>query len=83
MNSSEEAKQLRNTAKDMLEAIRQCIYIMKDSELSEGGGVMSGHASLEPTPPPPDEDILSGGNVETVAKVQRSSAMAENAGDNR
>ena len=35
LNSSEEAKQLQETSKAMLEALRQCIDIMKDSQLTD------------------------------------------------
>ena len=35
LNSSEEAKQLQETSKNMLEALRQCIDIMKDSQLTD------------------------------------------------
>ena len=35
LNISEEAKQLQETSKAMLEALRQCIDIMKDSQLTD------------------------------------------------
>ena len=35
LNSSEEATQLQETSKAMLEALRQCIDIMKDSQLTD------------------------------------------------
>ena len=57
MDNSEEAGLLKGTAKDMLEALRQCIHIIKDSELTET--VVSEPGSLEPTPPPLDPDVSS------------------------
>ena len=35
LNISEESKQLQETSKAMLEALRQCIDIMKDSQLTD------------------------------------------------
>ena len=35
LSTSEEAKQLKETSKAMLEALRQCIDIMKDSQLTD------------------------------------------------
>ena len=85
MNSSEEAKQIRSTAKDMVEALRQSIHIIKDSELAEGGPP-SGQGSMERTPPR-DEDAISGGHLEEgalVSRVQGSPPRAAgNSGDNR
>lgn len=63
MNSTEEAEQLRGTAKNMLEALRQCICIIKESELTETN-VISGPNSLGPTPPPPETTPVSIGEVE-------------------
>ena len=47
-NTTEEAKQIKDTAKTMMEALRQCIDVMKDSQLVELGS-----PSIEPTPSPP------------------------------
>ena len=93
MNGSEEAGQLRGTAKDMLEALRQCIHIIKDSELTET--VTSLPSSLEPTPPPLEADMAghapmvppTGETEEEGAspRVERSAAIAQDeaAGDLR
>ena len=65
MNTSEEAEQLRGTAKDMLEALRQCINLIKESELAETP-VISGPNSVEPTPPPegpPGGDCEEAGSI--------------------
>lgn len=81
MNGSEEAGQLRGTAKDMLEAFRQCIHIIKESELSET--IVSDPGSLEPTPPPqeptppPQEAVATPSSGE--APPPESNVMAEEA----
>ena len=99
MNGSEEAGLLRATAKDMLEALRQCIHIIKDSELTET--VVSDPGSLEPTPPPmeteisgtaPSSDVapppantVATEEVEASPGVERSAAIGQDeaTGDNR
>ena len=52
LNQTEEAKQLLQTAKTMLEALQQAIDLLKDSQLSESD--ISQPASTEATPPPLD-----------------------------
>lgn len=52
LNDSEEASQLKDTAKSMLEALRQCIHVIKDSQLSDSNLCRSN--SLEPSPAPED-----------------------------
>ena len=48
LNSSEEAKQLTETTKTMMEALRQSIDMVKDSQLS----ALDTPTSIEPSPPP-------------------------------
>lgn len=58
MNSSTEADKLRSTAKNMLDALRQCIHLIKDSELTANIVVSSPTSSSE-TPLSPEEDAHS------------------------
>ena len=48
LNTSEEAKQLSETTKTMMEALRQCIDMVKDSQLT----ALDTPTSIEPSPPP-------------------------------
>ncbi len=56
MGSSEEAEQLRETSKNMLEALRQCILVIKDAQLSERSD-NGPYAGAETTPSPPPEAV--------------------------
>jgi len=56
LNGSEEAKQLNDTIKTMMEALRQCIDMVKDNQLT---GIATPPLSLESSPPPdavPEEE---------------------------
>lgn len=48
LNTSEEAKQLSETTKTMMEALRQCIDMVKDTQISG----LDTPTSIEPSPPP-------------------------------
>lgn len=76
MNSTEEANQLRTTAKDMLEALRQCISIIKESELVETSSTVSGLNSLEPTPPPEEQSAAAAASAATTTTRRSASAEA-------
>ena len=59
-NHTEEANQLRDTAKNMLEALQQCIDIIKDSQLSETEDM---NASHEASPAPEDSNKSVSGEL--------------------
>ena len=52
VGSSEEANQLKETAKNMLEALRQCILVIKDSQLNDRSNAAPFDAETTPSPPP-------------------------------
>lgn len=66
MSGSGEAQQIKNTAKDMIEALRQCIHIIKDSQLTEEVSVPSNSPSPSPAPLTPVLNVT--GSLNTAEK---------------
>ena len=65
LNGSEEAKQLSETIRTMMEALRQCIDMVKDTQLS---GVAT-PTSMEPSPPPEGVPEVSEKEVRPATKT--------------
>lgn len=73
LNASEEAKQLSETIKTMMEALRQCIDMIKDSQLA---GIATPSSEASPPPQPLPEPIEKAEVKATIA-VSSSETSSE------